>query len=160
MKTQIALEDSFHSLAKNTSSPAVIICDRGLMDTLGYVGPKVFSRILNRMNYTAEDLRDNRYDAVVHLVSAADGAEEFYNQENEARFETVEQAAFRCRELRKAYIGHNKLYVINNRDTFRQKMNYTISTVLSVLGLPTSNYRYKKFLVDTRGLAGTCQEIH
>ena len=64
-------------------------------------------------------MRDNRYDAVVHLISAADGAEEFYNTDNEARFETVEQAVERDRELRKAYVGHNKLFVVDNRETFR-----------------------------------------
>lgn len=38
-------------------------------------------------------LRDKRYDAVIHLVSAANGAEEFYDIDNNpARWETVEIA--------------------------------------------------------------------
>jgi hypothetical protein len=35
-------------------------------------------------------LRDKRYEAVVHLVSAADGAESFYSDlSNKARYETI-----------------------------------------------------------------------
>lgn len=38
-------------------------------------------------------LRDNRYDGIVHLVTAADGAEEFYETEsNEARYDSIEAA--------------------------------------------------------------------
>ncbi len=38
-------------------------------------------------------LRDLRYEGVIHLVTAADGAEDFYETEtNEARYEGLEQA--------------------------------------------------------------------
>ena len=38
-------------------------------------------------------LRDNRYDGVIHLVTAADGAEDFYETgSNEARYEGLKQA--------------------------------------------------------------------
>ena len=37
------------------------------------------------------NLRENRYNAVLHLVTAADGAEEFYSKANNAaRFENAE----------------------------------------------------------------------
>lgn len=46
-------------------------------------------------------LRDNRYDAVVHMVSAADGAENFYaSLSNEARYESVEEAIDKDKKLR------------------------------------------------------------
>lgn len=32
-------------------------------------------------NWNAIDLRDNRYNQIVHMVSAANGAEEFYSTE-------------------------------------------------------------------------------
>jgi len=38
-------------------------------------------------------LRDTRYDAVIHLVTVANGAESFYTSYNNvARYETVEMA--------------------------------------------------------------------
>lgn len=100
MKTQLALEDVIYQLAKNAEDPAVILADRGLMDTAGYVGFDVFNRICERMNWNLADLRDNRYDAVIHLVSAADGAAQFYDLDNPARYENIEEAIERDRELR------------------------------------------------------------
>lgn len=34
--------------------------------------------MLERLGLTTSQLRDNRYDAVIHLVTAADGAEEYF----------------------------------------------------------------------------------
>ena len=79
-------------------------------------------------------LRDHRYDAVIHMVTAADGAAQFYNNDNEARYENAEQAKNTDKALRECYIGHNQLYVIDNVGTFGEKVNQTINTVLSVIG--------------------------
>ena len=35
---------------------------------------------------------EKRYDAIVHMVTAAEGAEEYYNFSNEARYESPEGA--------------------------------------------------------------------
>lgn len=40
------------------------------------------------MGFNAVQLRDNRYDAVIHLVTAANGADKYYNLDNQARYET------------------------------------------------------------------------
>lgn len=87
---------------------------------------------------------------MLHLVTAADGAAEHYGFENEARYETVDEAIHRDKCLREAYIGHNKVFMIGNghSDGFRGKMNETIASVKSVLGLPNNKLRYKKFLLD------------
>jgi hypothetical protein len=46
--------------------------------------------LLDELGVTTSQLRDQRYDAVVHLVTAADGAENFYDSAtNEARYETA-----------------------------------------------------------------------
>lgn len=74
MKTQISLENVIYNLAKNTKEPCVILNDRGLMDTAGYIGWDAFNDILEKENWSIEELRDARYDAIIHLVTAADGA--------------------------------------------------------------------------------------
>ena len=51
-------------------------------------------------------MRDKRYDAVCHLVTAADGAEKFYGLDNQARHENVEQAKEIDKKLIDAYTGH------------------------------------------------------
>ncbi len=44
------------------------------------------------MAWSPINLRDKRYDAVIHMVTSADGAADFNNKSNEARYESEEQA--------------------------------------------------------------------
>jgi hypothetical protein len=68
----------------------VILIDRGLMDGSAYVDKTQWKGLLDEMGVTNVQLRDHRYDAVLHLVTAADGAERFYDSAtNEARYETI-----------------------------------------------------------------------
>ena len=114
MRTQIALEDNIYDIAKAMGEPSLLICDRGLMDTIGYIGHDQWRKILDMTGWTNIELRDNRYDAVIHMVTAAIDAPEYYDHHNEARFETVEEAAERDAQLRTAYIGHNQLFIVGN----------------------------------------------
>jgi hypothetical protein len=46
---------------------------------------------MDDLGVSTVQLRDNRYDAVLHMVTAADGAEEFYaTVTGEARYESVD----------------------------------------------------------------------
>lgn len=151
------MEDNIYSIAKTMAEPAVLICDRGLMDTIGYIGHEEWKNILSKTGWTNIELRDKRYDAVIHMVTAAIDAEEYYDLENEARYETVEEAAERDAQLRTAYIGHNQFYIIGNKhqDGFTGKMRETVNVVKTLLGLPTSKLGFKKYLVDNRKLPYT-----
>lgn len=58
------------------------------MDGKAYMEPDSWQVLLDEYGYNLINLRDKRYDAVIHLVTAADGAEEFYNLDNNlARYE-------------------------------------------------------------------------
>jgi hypothetical protein len=48
------------------------------------------------------------------MVTAAEGAEEFYDYGNEARYENVEQARARDKRLRDAYLGHHRYFIVDN----------------------------------------------
>ena len=94
LRAQMALEDCFEEIATKVSLPqgshAVLLCDRGTMDVLAYVGKDAFDEVLEENGWTIPQLRDQRYEAVVHLVTAAIGAEAFYTLENnKARMETT-----------------------------------------------------------------------
>lgn len=145
----MSLEDVVYNLAKGTGDPSVIVMDRGLMDSVGYCGWDTWAKILEKTGWSTEELRDTRYDAVVHLVTAADGAPEHYDYGNASRYETVEEAVERDKCLRTAYLGHNKLFFIGNdhAEGFKGKVDEVINSVKSVLGLPNNKYRYKKFLL-------------
>ena len=82
--TQIGLEDSFTKMAETIDKPVIIVCDRGTMDISTYLTEDFWNRIISEQGYTNTQLRE-RYDAVLHLVSAADGAEQFYTTANNAQ---------------------------------------------------------------------------
>lgn len=82
------LEDHFCELADITGEPTVILCDRGVMDGKAYMKPEGWQVLLDENGFNIVNLRDKRYDAVIHLVTAADGADEYYQLENNtARYE-------------------------------------------------------------------------
>jgi hypothetical protein len=89
MKTQMGLEDRFCELAMidKSEKPSVVLCDRGVMDGSAYMDPASWKSLLDEMGLNTVQIRDRRYDAVIHLVTAADGAAEFYNLDNKARYE-------------------------------------------------------------------------
>ena len=107
MKMQMALEDIFIEMALTQDQPTIIICDRGVMDGSAYTEDKVWQAILDETGWSTIQLRDRRYEAVIHMVTAADGAEEFYSKENNAaRYESCKEAIESDRKLINAWVGH------------------------------------------------------
>ena len=48
---------------------------------------------MDDLNMNVVMMRDNRYDAILHMVTAADGASKFYaSLSNEARYESTDEA--------------------------------------------------------------------
>lgn len=82
LEIQLALEDKFMKMAQQCDEPAVIICDRGAMDISAYMDPATWEQITRSVGTSTDELREHRYDAVLHLVSAADGAEKYYTTTN------------------------------------------------------------------------------
>jgi hypothetical protein len=83
-------------------------------------------------------LRDHRYDAVVHLVTAAIGAEKFYTTANNTvRTETVELAAKLDQMVLDAWMGHKNHFVIDNSpdQSFDDKIQRVLSCISVVIGL-------------------------
>lgn len=145
---QIKLEDTFNDLAVNEGKKSVLLCDRGLMDGSAYVSQEQWDAVLDEMGWSPVQLRDKRYDLVLHLVTAADGAPDFYNKSNEARYESEDQAIGVDQKLQKAYLGHHGFFIVDNREKdFAQKIDMAVKIVTKNLGLPTPNSLFKKFLI-------------
>lgn len=94
-------------------------------------------------------MRDKRYDAIIHLVSAANGAEDFYSLDNKARYEGPEEARVLDKKLIDVWTGHPHHYIIENpkEGGFKQKMNMVNETVFKIIGMPVHTNYYKKFLL-------------
>ena len=113
---------------------AVIIYDRGLMDGRAYTELADYIEILARHLITITEARDH-YDAVFHMVTAADGAEEFYTLENNtARRETPEEAREKDLKTRNAWLGHTHLRVIDNSTGFKEKIDRLLKEIFIVMG--------------------------
>ena len=87
-------EDYFLRIALMSDLPAVILCDRGTCDPNAYVSDEQWQVILDQKGWNTNTLRDFRYDAVVHLVTAAYGAEKAYGHDNKARYEVFLQLCY------------------------------------------------------------------
>jgi thymidylate kinase len=82
MKMQMNLEDFFTDIALLGQEKAVILCDRGVMDSQAYVTKEEWQMILDENDWNLVNLRDRRYDAVIHIVTSANGAEDYFKSEN------------------------------------------------------------------------------
>lgn len=157
LQTQLHLEDSFYRMAQTLEQPVLIICDRGVMDISAYLSPEQWKEIISQVGYTQTQLRDERYDAVLHLVSAADGAEQFYTTSNNAqRLEQADEKGLQiARELDKkvieAWTGHSHLRVINNHEDFNNKLNRVLKEISNVLGIPQPIEEERKYIVKLTG---------
>jgi CYTH domain-containing protein/thymidylate kinase len=150
MLLQQSLEDKFYNIAKSTMRPSVIICDRGMMDGSTYVSNDIWQAILSENKWSIVDIRDRRYDAVIHLITAADGATQFYTTENnKARTETPKQAVDIDNKLKDAWVGHPHLRIIDNSTDFKGKIDRTIKAISRVIGIPEPIEIEKRFLVHT-----------
>lgn len=130
----------------------VVLCDRGLMDGSAYVTSEEWNALLNDLgDLTTVQIRDNRYDAILHLATAADGAPEFYTTmvDGQARYETAEQAVEKCHKIRTAYFGHHKYSLISNSgQSFKEKINQAVQEVMQVIGYSAGTFFHKKYLLQ------------
>eukprot|EP00760_Papus_ankaliazontas_P012488 PhM_4_TR15329/c0_g1_i1/m.60848 len=149
LRTQLYLEDTFLDVARVAGGPSLVISDRGALDGKAYCTPGMWDDVKRAVQRTEEELRDARYDVVVHLVTAARGAEGFYTLENnETRTETPEHARRLDEAVQHAYLGHPSLYVVDNSGSFDEKMRRVVDVIKSVVvDAAPSTLRYTKYLM-------------
>lgn len=147
LKTILTIENTFFELAEACpKEKTVILCDRGAMDPSAYMSEEEWKKLLEDLKTDVIDLRDNRYNHVVHLVTAADGAEEYYHLENNnTRTEGLEFAKQLDGRTRNAWLGHPSVDIIDNTDckNFDDKMLKLMQVVCQRIGINTHD-RYAK----------------
>ncbi|XP_028175840.1 TRPL translocation defect protein 14 isoform X3 [Ostrinia nubilalis] len=157
----IQIENTFFELGRTCQRNCLIICDRGAMDASAFISKEKWEAMLTANNWNSVELRDNRYNHIVHMVSAANGAEDFYSTEDHAcRSEGVELARELDYNAAAAWIGHPYFDVIDNSTDFDKKMNRLIACVCQKIGIDTGdrlnvNSKKRKFLVKSPLVADT-----
>lgn len=142
VEKQISKEAIYEkAAAKYKPEKVIILYDRGLMDFRAYVTPEEAEHILNINHLTIEGAME-RYDAVIHLVTAADGAPEHYQWNdpscesvgnNAARTETPEEAIATDRRTAAAWEGHRHLRIFPNTADFPEKVREVADEILALL---------------------------
>ena len=152
MEFQLELEDRMARIAEHIDRPVLIVCDRGIMDLRAYMSREMWDKLVEGMGVSVVELRDARYEAVIHLATAAKGAERYYTlANNAARSESPELAMEIDDRLMSAWTGHPHLRVIGNDCDFDEKMNRVLAEISHVLGIPSPIEIERKYLVDVIG---------
>ncbi|PFX25628.1 TRPL translocation defect protein 14-like [Stylophora pistillata] len=140
MRTLLQLEQTFFDLASTSKKDTIVICDRGAMDPSSYMSSEQWDKLLENNGWNNVSLRDARYDQVIHLVSAAQGAEDFYTlANNNTRKEPIEQARKLDRLTQQAWVGHPYVDVIENNIDFSKKVRRAIDAVCFRMRIDTGD---------------------
>ncbi|MDD3845129.1 MAG: AAA family ATPase [Syntrophorhabdaceae bacterium] len=152
---QMSFEDTYKQAVSRIfpERRKVILLDRGIMDIRAFLADDVFNGILKRKSLTRAAIR-HRYDGVIHLVTAADGAAEYYTGENNsARLETPEEALYIDLRTQESWLGHPRFKIIDNSTDFEGKIKRTFSAIARFLGIPDVPPTGEKYIVGHVELA-------
>jgi len=122
-------EETARMAARCLKKDIVILYDRGIMDCKAYMSCDVFKKELKKHDADEKNVRE-KYDAVFHLVTAANGAEEFYTlSNNEARKETIEEARNLDKKIIDSWSAHNNFKIIDNSTNFENKIGRLLKEI-------------------------------
>ena len=180
MKLQLQMERCFSELAGSTGRPTIVIFDRGVLDSRAFIPEHLWARGVEDLNREltgcsadgtkrpegsiSNEYLLKRYDGVVHLVTAADGAEAHYKHglvtddrgQTVYRRETPAEAVAQDRKLQQAWSAHHCHVVVSNGEQgFMQKIEQATEAVLRIARTqhPTEAARAQKVAVERRKTA-------
>lgn len=137
----------------------LIIYDRALLDDKAYITDDEFREVLASFGRTEEEVM-GYYDAVLHLVSCAKGAEFAYNFGNEARYEPLEVAREKDDLTLRAWSKHPNLRVIDNSVNFEDKIARGLRAIYETIGEPVPEEVWHKYLIELPEVAKLVERYH
>ena len=142
-----ALREQYTRLAEALGpDPVLLVFDRAEFDARAYMNDDEFFGLCAQQRLTVAELWS--YDAVVHMVTAAQGAEQHYTlANNTARRETPEQARELDVRTLRAVTGHPHLRIADNRGSFTEKVDRVVDVALGLFGMPEPVEDERQFLL-------------
>ena len=143
-------EEFFRRSAEDIDAKQVLILfDRGGMTAKAYMSESEWRQLLSDLKCSEVDLRERRYDGVIHFRTAAIGAEQYYTcANNAARRETPEEARALDERTLQAWLGHPHLRILDNSTDFNTKVKRAVSEVCHILGVPEPSEIERKYRVQ------------
>lgn len=149
-------------LTQTRGDKVVVLYDRAEIDNAAYMTLPEFDTAVREATGLTPGEVGAQYDAVLHLVTAADGAPSSYSlANNEARTESLEAAVGLDRAVQQAWLGHPHFTVIANPAVggFDAKLSRVLAAVLNILGEPEPIEDERKWLLADHppaNLLATC----
>lgn len=136
VRLQLEKESIFEMGARSMPvAKVLLICDRGVMDNRAYMNDAEFAEVLEYIGTDEAGLLGN-YAGVFHLATAAKSPESFYSLENnEARYETQEEAVALDNRLWEAWEAHPYHKYIQDEIDFDAKMEHLLKEIAVLLDI-------------------------
>ncbi|EKX35694.1 hypothetical protein GUITHDRAFT_49730, partial [Guillardia theta CCMP2712] len=137
VRNMMTLESSYEAIcmASDQGEKCMVVCDRGIMDASVYCDHATWMRVMESVGLDHSSACDARYDGVLHLVTAADGAEEHYNLVRRwVRTETADQARHLDKKTHSAWRSHPWLTFIDNSTDFNNKVKRAVAAICGIVG--------------------------
>ena len=134
LRLQLEKEDLFLHAAEHLKEEKVaFLFDRGAVDGLAYIDEETGKKVLAQNSQTHENLL-SRYDAVIHLETAAKLKKEAYSFDNNpTRFEEADGAIALDDRLLKLWETHPKRIFIPASERFEDKCQALLSAAKDLL---------------------------
>lgn len=95
-------------LKLHSQRDVLIVFDRGYNDHFAYMPDDVKPLFFKKTGANLDKIRDSRYDMVIHMVTAANGAPQAYTlSNNKARTESIQQAIEIDNKIKEVWMGHH-----------------------------------------------------
>ena len=135
----------------------LIVYDRALLDDKAYITDDEFSATIAKFGRTEDEVLAN-YDAVLHLVTCAKGAEFAYNFGNEARTESLEYAREMDDRTLRAWSAHPNLRIIDNDANFNNKIERALREIYRAVGEVEPMAQKRKYLIAMPDMGSFAQK--
>lgn len=136
VELQLQMELSFYQIAQSTGRPSVILFDRGLLDFAAYTPSEKWGLIMNHNQWICDGILNcaAKYDLVLHMESAASGAEmHFPGREGQGTLEEIAEARALDRKILTCWRGHPHHRVVDNSTDFEGKLARATRHVLELV---------------------------
>ena len=124
----------------------LVVYDRALLDDKAYISDDEFEQVISKFGLSTQTAMA-KYDAVIHLVTCAKGAEFAYNLGNTARTESLDHAVEMDDRTLLAWSTHPNLKIVDNEVNFERKMDRAVREIFRIVGRPEPMDKKHKYLI-------------